>query len=485
MSLSPRDLNTGKGADANGRVRSISSPSAPITISSPLPEGRKLSTGNSVGSILAPVVEFHTSFDFEEDKADAHSRRPTPKLVSPADAKLAHQLQTFMDDADAMLNRVESRRKGYNNFKQLKKQASAVKHTIRNVIFGKKRTCLSVSVLVYVCLRPLTLPPTSYHLLLAGTKLDELKELADSLLQQYDRMSAVFMERTVVALEVQQALLEQSREYQSRLNSCMEHNKQKAKRVHTEWKNTFSYVCDLDDEIKSFTQAVLFQDEVSALKSRDARSSFSGAYIPWAMRAEMGEEEEAAKAEEEAQKKLQEEARNAAEAIAKEEYLRRIGILVEARTASRAFMDKLMKQREAVEDTLKRLQDTSKYLKSIREELVQEQERGNRMTEIVAPELCASMASSLDDGIPANSPTSSSRSKEWDHKDCADCNVVHGIARGCGDHLVASYYKAEENAKQLNELLVRGDALRSAKEEIRTNFTAWGDLPQSYSGGVY
>ena len=116
---------------------------------------------------------------------------------------------------------------------------------------------------------------------------------------------------------------------------------------------------------------------------------------------------------------------------------------------------------------------------------MQEQERGNRMTEIVAPELCASMASSLDDGIPANSPTSSSRSKEWDHKDCADCNVVHGIARGCGDHLVASYYKAEENAKQLNELLVRGDALRSAMEEIRTNFTAWGDLPQSYSGGVY
>jgi len=472
MSSSPRDLTSG-----SGRERSISVPSAPMTIKSPLPQGRTLSTGNSFGSIRAPppVVEFHTSFDFNNDDVDDRGRART-KLVSTEDAKLAAELHSFMDGADVMLNRVESRRRGYNNFKQLKKQASAVKHTIRNALFGKKRT-----------------------------KLDELKDLADSLLLQYEKMRNVFMERTVVALDVQQALMEQSQEYRTRLNGCTAHNKEVAKRLHSQWKETFAYVCKLDDHIKSFTQALVFQDEVASLKSRDTMSSFSGAYIPWALRAEVNEEEEKTKLEEHAQKKEEEEARVAADAKTKEEYLRRIEVLSEARTASRTFMDDLMQKREGAEDTLKRLQDTNKYLTTVREELLdQEIERSSRATEIRSsivdisnselsrsPALSTSIASSLDDSAlntaegSSRSSSSCNKSKEWGHSECADCNVVHGIARGCGDHLVASYYKAEENAKQLNELLVRGDALRAARTEIEVNFTAWGDLPQSYSGGVY
>lgn len=471
------------------RPRSLTTPISPI--SPPIsPTYRQNSDEKSARTIRAlssgelpdnfKIEDIHTTFDFASDTSINGGQMH--KLVSPEDEKLSNELSDFVKRADVLLARVESRRTGYNSYKKLKKQASAIKHSIKGAISDG-----------------LSLLRSGRAVDKKRTKLDELVELVDDLTQKYEGMSKVFMERTLTALDLQNSLIEQTAIYKTRMTACIKHNKALSHDAHKKWTNAFEFVCQLDDTIKSYTKSLEFQESVTNERKRNIGSA--GAYIPWALRMAMTAEDETIQAEKDAKIKAAADALLDDDNKIKQQYIDDINVLKNARDIATEFMNEVMEKRECLEGTLDRLNDTQKYLLAVKEKVIQISE-DNAANETVSSGNDL-VSDSNDTNLVSSSPIrhesvnllfSRHHKKEnekvenaspYDHSECADCDVVHSIARNCGDQLVAAYFKASENAEQLNELLIRGESLRAAQQEIKENFTAWGDLPQSYSGGIY
>jgi hypothetical protein len=430
----------GINMDSHNRPRSITSPG----ISDVSAHTKLLQRSNSVGekthSSSEKVAGHDMSLNFND--VNAESRSGQSVLISPEDQQLSLEINDFTIKADGLLARVESRRIGYNKFKSMKKKASAIKHTIKNgfadiagMLSGRKNERRS--------------------------KLDELKELTDENVIKYEELSNLFMARIDVALNVQQSLIEQSNIYKARLKSCLKYNNEKSIELKNKFDNAFQFIAELDYNMKGCLASLKMQESLNHLANIVPSDND---YVPWALRSV--EEDPIVKAKKE-EKKIEDE-KFYQEII--EGFNTRMKRFKAAHNSVSGFMSSLMKSREKIEETIGRLNTTLRHLN-------------------YASGAAGSKDANADDEedddeviIRASSP---SLSFVYDHDDCDDCNVVHDITEVCGTHLLAAKAKAEENAIVLNDLLVRGEALRSAKVEIAENFTAWGDLPQSYSGGVY
>jgi len=351
---------------------------------------------------------------------------------------MLRQFRLLTVETLSLLTRVESRKVGYTAFKQAKKQASAIKNALK---FGL-REIGSV----------LTTGKHADH----KTKLDELNETVDDLLSRHEALMTVCTSRAEVALDLQASLMEQSESYIARMKSCMEYNRQLSEGKKVLSNRVYEYLSDVDNTIISLQNMTEFlQATLDLAKYKQLKPTSGAGYVPWAMRAEAesGKTPEEIAADARAKEKAARTSRMDKEDL--EEALHRIKKLQHIRHDCAVAVKHWMKERSSIEDKLATLAEAARVLNKMKSRL----------------------KSFGDDTVCAV------EFRSYDHSGCSDCTIVPGIARLTAEQSLAANMKANMMTEQLNNLLMNGEQLRMAKDEIRS-FNQSGDHPKSYQGGV-
>jgi len=334
---------------------------------------------------------------------------------------------------------VESRKVGYNAFKQAKKQASALKNTLK---FGFREVASLLS--------------TGKHAD-HKSKLDELIEIVDDLLNRHEALMTVCTSKAEVALDIQASLMEQSESYVSRMKSCIAHNKKLSDTKKVLSNSVYEHLSDVDNTICGLENMISFlRATIDLEKHKKYKVTASAGYVPWAMRAE----EEPAKTPEEVAEAARIKARHELTARLDLEDMEqaklRIRKLQFVRHECALAVKHWMKERSAIENTLAILAEATRVLKEVKNRL---SSFGDEHAECVV------------------------EFHAYDHSQCSDCTVVPAIAKMAAEQSLAANLKANVMTQQLNNLMMNGEQLRMAKDEIRS-FTKSGDHPKSYQGGI-
>jgi hypothetical protein len=277
-----------------------------------------------------------------------------------------------------------------------------------------------------------------------------------------------------------------------RLKSCVAHNRKVAAKLEHEWTVVFAFICELDESIKSFRRALTFQASVIEQRANQLSASF----IPWVVRMGMDEEEQKRNDETETRNSSEEEKKKEHDALLRSQLEKKIEALEDARIRAKELMNDIMRVKEDADCKFETCDNAQQYLDEVMEDIffrIDDDEEGDEDSISSFP-LESRKSQSKSTRLMRHKSIKSIRSMkldidhpdaEFDHSTCADCDIVCSIARSSADQLATYFYGSEETANALNELLVKGELLQEAKIEIEENFTAWGDLPQSYTGGVY
>ena len=361
------------------------------------------------------------------------------ELISPEDANLMEEFEKLNAETHTLLTRVESRKVGYNAFKQAKKKASALKNSFK---FG---------------LREITSVLTTGKHADHKTKLDELNEITADLLERNDNLMSICTARAEVSLDIQASLMEQSESYITRLKACLRHNHSLSEDIKVVTNTVYELLSDVNvamiglQNMNDFHKATL---ELASVK----RKPSPAAYIPWAMRTDHEEEvvktAEALAEEKKKKEKAEENARLDGELL--KEMQRRITALQDVSHECNVSIKNWNKQRGIIETTVANLSEAMILLNECKNKL---NNFGDNEAE------CAVDFSG------------------YDHSQCSDCSIVPGIVKTTVGQLLAANLKANSNTEQVNNLLMNSAQLRSAKEELG-GFNTSGDHPQSYQGGV-
>lgn len=388
---------------------------------------RRTKTVSSVES--STVLEIHID-----------ERTGMTELISPEDAKLMDEFRALGAETHVLLTRVESRKVGYNAYKQAKKQASALKNSFK---FGL-REIASV----------LTTGKHADH----KSKLDELNETVENLLERHEDLMSLCTARAEVSLDIQASLMEQSESYTTRMKSCVLHNQSLSEGIKVVSNSVYEFLSQVDVTLKGLQNMVEFHQATLELASVVKRQPSAGAaYIPWAMR--IDREEEVVKTADELAEEEQIQAKAALAARldkeTMEESQRRIKVLQNVRHECSISIKNWMKQRGLIENRLATLAEATRLLKN-----------------------CKNKLNSFGDDAECSVDF-----HHYDHSQCSDCTIVPAIAKMTVDQLLAANLKANSMTEQLNNLLMNGAQLRNAKDELG-GFNKSGDHPQSYQGGV-
>jgi len=363
------------------------------------------------------------------------ARTGQTELISPEDAKLAEEFEKLGAETRTLLTRVESRKVGYNAFKQAKKKASALKNSFK---FG---------------LREITSVLTTGKHADHKTKLDELNEITADLLERNDNLMTLCTARAEVSLDIQASLMEQSESYTTRMKACLRHNHLLSENIKEVTNRVYEFLSDVNAALKGLQKMNEFHKATLALSRvvKRQQSSATTAYIPWAMRTD--HEEEVVKtaeelAEEKKIKDLDEELMI--------ETQRRIKALQDVSHECAVSIKNWNKQRGIIETKVANLTEAMNQLNHCKSKL---------------------------NSFGADEAECAVDFKGYNHSNCSDCSIVPGIAKMTVDQLLAANLKANSMTEQLNNLMMNSAQLRSAKEELG-GFNESGDHPQSYQGGV-
>ena len=344
-------------------------------------------------------------------------------LDSDEDEQLYASFARFEEDLKNLIQRVESRKAGYSTFMQAKKQVSAVKNSflhglteIKSLIMEGKHA-----------------PQRS--------KLEQLTEICEELSSRHKNLQSLFSKRTEISLDLQMGLMEQADSYVSRMVSCLAHNRKRTAEIKEETSKIFAFLAQIDSTIKILKQMKHYLVSVGKLQLIDAsksRRKVGSVYVPYAQRDD--------KTDADKESLLKIESDLTAAKIAKRvedmrqdkadlaECKKRIYTLTKSRNASEQFLNKLMKDRENIENVLGTISTALRSLRQAKEKLHVHQ---------------ADVDCSL-----------------YDHSQCQDCTMIPDIARQAQVQLIAASITATRMTEQLNKILVNGEELKNVKVDV-------------------